>query len=235
MINLMVNLIFNFKFFFYKKKIQIIHNVHRYLNLSHYFFIDKIIKEYRASGGLKSLYQSYKLYSLNNFLYTYKPVSILELGSGASTAIFAKYILSEGGHLDSVDENKIWLNNSIKIANISNRKNFTFKTLHPKLETINGVTCINYGLKSDKQFDLVFIDGPSLKFGVINSKNAVNADILRLVDINPPSFIIVDGRFNTVNFLKKYLKGRYKIELSALMKEGRLTFNYNYFSIFFRL
>lgn len=232
----MIDLILNFKKFLFKKKIQIFHYIHRYLNSSNYFFIDKIIKEYRASGGLTSPYQYYKLYSLNNFLYKYKPVSILELGSGASTAIFTKYILSEGGHLYSVDENKIWLNNSINIANISDRKNFTFKTLRPKLEVINGVPAVNYGLKSDEQFDLVFVDGPSLKFDRINNKNAVNADVLKLVDINPPRFIIVDGRFQTVNFLKQYLKGRYKIKLSALMKEGpRLTYNYHYFSIFVRL
>ena len=60
--------------------------------------------------------------------------SILELGVGSSTAIFANYIKKYGGTLHSVDESEKWLKNSPNLAWVdTNDSRFQFRHCLPRL------------------------------------------------------------------------------------------------------
>ena len=85
----------------------------------------------------------------------------------------------------------------------------------------------------EEEFDLVFVDGPSLRFDGVKRKDAINDDIFHIADAYPPRMIVVDGRYATVRALEQHLRGLYKFEPSSLM-DGRPRQNYNYFSIFRR-
>ena len=60
---------------------------------------------------------------------------------------------------------------------------------------------INEAIK--KSYDLIFIDGPPVRFqGESVSYKVPNSDILKLLK-NKPKFIIIDGRKDTVDLVKK--------------------------------
>ena len=102
-----------------------------------------------------------------------------------------------------------------------------------KIGTFKDLACVGYGLSVEEEFDLVFVDGPSLRIDGVKRKDAINDDVFRIADACPPRMIVVDGRYATVRALEQHLQGRYEFEPSALMG-GTLGENYNYFSIFRR-
>jgi hypothetical protein len=218
----------------YEKKIRRLHFRHRSQNSSTYTTIDAIVERFRDAGGLKHDYQSYKLFCLGELLNQYRPTSILELGSGSSTAIFAEYIKEYGGSIHSIDETESWLNNARALAGIDeDDKRFIMQTFSRRIGELHHKPSVGYGLNAERTYDLVFVDGPSLRIDGVRRKDAINDDVFRLVDRFPPRIIVVDGRQATANELAKYIKGRYTVELSELM-DGSLEDNYRYFSIFHR-
>jgi hypothetical protein len=182
----------------------------------------------RFQGGLKGGYQFERLVELRNIIKTYKPRSVLEFGSGASSLLFAKYC-----KLISLEEDSYWLDKYKYHLN----KNFLIpqklklslsKSLYftPRVEkcflgeavaTYESVLNWKLGI-----FDAVYIDGPTnwtqdqkLDCKVIDPKGSLPCiGVMEL--INKPKIIIVDGRRATIAFLIKsgaydnynlYLKG----------------------------
>ena len=101
----------------HEHKIQQLYRRHRAQNAA-YVDIDAILARFRSAGGLKHDFQPYKLFQLRQLLERYRPASMLELGSGSSTAVFAAHIREYGGRLCSVDESDSWLANAMKLAGI---------------------------------------------------------------------------------------------------------------------
>lgn len=221
------------KHIMYKIKVKRVHLRHRRNNQDEYKRYDYIIKQFRASGGLKHDFQAYKLYSLSKLLEQEKPMSILELGTGTSTVIFVDYIRKEeGASLTSVDESQHWLNISKELADI--------KEDEKKIELIYAKRNINlqrqpketkYDYKFKKYFDFVFIDGPSLAVDGITDKNISNTNIFDIVKHKFPNTIIVDIRKATVKEIIKRLGGYYNICISDIITKNFCN-NYCYFSIF---
>lgn len=88
-------------------RVCVAHGFSRYSNSSNYQIIDSYVRKYRMMGGLKSLYQHYKLFCLSRLLKDEKPGSIIEFGTGSSTIVFADYVRNNPGtHLTCVDESE---------------------------------------------------------------------------------------------------------------------------------
>ena len=68
-------------------KIEKLHRHHRVQNSDAYVEIDAILARFRSAGGLKHDFQPYKLFQLRQLLERYRPATMLELGSGSSTAV----------------------------------------------------------------------------------------------------------------------------------------------------
>lgn len=218
----------------YDHKIHQLHRRHRAQNAVAYVDIDAIIARFRSAGGLKHDFQPYKLFQLRQLLERYRSASMLELGAGSSTAVFAAHIREYGGRLCSVDESDSWLANAMRLAGIeADDKRFEMLHCVAKAGTFNDLACVGYGLAAEEEFDLVFVDGPSLRVDGVKRKDAINDDVFRIADAYPPRMIVVDARYATVRALEQHLRGRYEVEPSALMG-GSVGENYNYFSIFRR-
>ena len=220
----------------YDKKICRLHLRHRSQNHAAYSDIDDILNRFRSVGGLKHEYQPYKLFHLKKLLEKFQPSSILELGSGSSTAIFAAYVKERfGASLSSLDESEAWLSNSKALAGIDlNDARFSMRNCTALVGVFCNLPCVGYGLVVDKPFDFVFVDGPSLRINGISCKEAINDDVFRLADIFPPRIIVVDGRYATVRALESHLSSSYNIQRSSLMARMPCE-DYNYFSIFNRI
>ncbi len=175
----------------------------------------------------KKRMQAYKLASLERVLEEHKPKSILELGSGSSTVVFAEYARKNNARLLSIEENEGWAekfkknvggDDKIQIR-ICNRVTLKDKT-PPE---------IRYDLPADEQFDCIFIDGPPLEFDGVKRKDSVNSNVF---DFKDTKLIIVDGRYATAKEIAKRWSSEYNVFMSDLIAEKPVGKNYNYFSLF---
>lgn len=137
-----------------------------------------------------------------------RPRCVLEFGSGCSTVIMA-YALREngGGVLYSVDADPYWAQ-------------VTKETLPTELQ---GIATITYSPVSEVEMygvlgwrhvqipdvepDCLYLDGPAL-----TPERRVAVDPLDLEDQFQPGFVmVVDGRPENANFLKRYFRRSYQI------------------------
>lgn len=217
------------------RRVARIHRDHRERHPEAYRRIDSILEAFRTAGGLKHDYQAYKLHSLREILLAQRPRRILELGTGTSTAVFADYVREHGGELWSIDESAEWLGNSRRLAAIEEGDD-RFHLLHADKRVVRDggrPVEIGYDLELGAEgFELVLVDGPSLRIDGERFKGAVNPDIFDIVERAPPRTILVDIRAPTVHALSRRLGDRYHCEVSDVIAGGRLTSGYRYFSAF---
>ena len=109
-------------------RIKIIHRVNRKNHKSEqYRKVDIILEQFHSRGGLKHEFQAYKLFSLMKILKQENPKTILELGTGSTTPVFADYVReSDDRYYTGVDESKKWLRNSMEMAGVRNDGRFRF-------------------------------------------------------------------------------------------------------------
>lgn len=210
------------------KSIKKAHTLHRKKYLQDYGDVDKIVNSFTSEGGLKHDFQHYKLWELKKYLQIYSPKNILELGSGSSTSIFAKYTLDNAGHLTSCDESRHWIENTKKLVGENLHSNINIMHAKRKLGFDEEITTVNYDTIFEKSFDFVLVDGPSQRINNIRRKDSVNADVLGLPSF--PKVILVDGRVCTFDYLSKKLEHKYDSFPSDIITKKTLKTGYNYFS-----
>jgi hypothetical protein len=214
-------------------KIKGIHSEHHRTNANKYKKIDEIIKKYRSSGGLKHDFQGYKLFSLSELLEEERPLSILELGTGSTTAIFTDYVRQgKGVNLTCIDESENWLMKNKVLAEVSDIESRVEFLYAPKvlLENLLPIE-VNYDMEFNKLYDFVFIDGPSLKINGTKIKDAINGDIFKIAGYGKPRVIVVDIRKSTVHEIIKRLGNYYEYFVSDVILKN-INENYRYFSVF---
>lgn len=215
-------------------KVEQIHRAHRLEYVDDYQRFDAILEKFRTGGGLKHDYQAYKLFSLWQLLLAEKPSRILELGTGSSTAMFADFVRLHGGYLCSVDESKEWLDNSRKLAAIDtddtrfNLKQANRRVIYKSEQPVEFGYDVEF---EDEPFDLVLVDGPSMRVDGKRYKQAVNPDIFELIERAPPQMILVDIRAATAEVMKQRLADTYSYQISDII-QGDIKRNYRYFSEF---
>ncbi len=214
-------------------RLKKIHYQHRKFHNKEYERFERILDLYRKSGGLRHIFQGYKMFSLSRLLEEEKPLAVLELGTGTTTAVFADYIRKrEGTKLVSIDESEFWLEKSKELAGIT-EKNTRMELIHAKKIFIDNVFPkeVKYDIQFDKSFDFVFIDGPSLRVDGMKHKDAINSNIFDIASSQLPRVIVVDIRKSTVDAIVERLGGYYDIFISDVITRN-FRAGYRYFSIF---
>lgn len=189
-----------------------------------YRIIREIIQGNALYGG------SYKYVHLHRLLAAFKPRTILEFGSGSSTGVFAVYARKSGARVCTTEDNLVWQENT--------KRALGELVIHVEFLLTSSVgekgfpnRCY-YVFKTDKIFDLVYVDGPPLIINGQADGSAVNWNIVDMIYKGlGPQYIIIDGRISTVryiatNFLKDYTP--------CLREEGRRFPGYRYHSYFIR-
>lgn len=217
------------------RKIDRAHFLHKRNHEEEYEYIDAIIDRYREGGGLRHRFQAYKLFKLRELLLECMAESILELGTGTTTAIFCDYIRKSCpyGKLYCIDESEHWLNNSKRIANVRGEEKFQFIYAPKKIILDQDPVEIKYDIELNEKFDLVFIDGPSLRSDGRKIRNAINSNIFDIASFYLPDRIVIDIREQTVNAVIQRLGDYYTYHISDLIKKN-IRYNYNYLSVFQR-
>ncbi len=214
--------------------LHLAHGIHRARNRGKYRHIIEIVKRYRSGeGALANPSQAYKLYELNELLHKFRPCSILELGSGSSTCMFARYVKGSSSRLTSVDESEEWLEHTRDIVEqtVGEIANVQFIHADKAVNRSSSPRSTAYEWSFTGEFDLVYVDGPSLRIDGVRDKQVINYDIVEmLLSGHRPKAILVDVRRATAIYLAEHFFDLYDFELSHLF-DNRVKLNYQYHSI----
>ena len=185
-----------------KKFIENIKELKNHLNL---------LNDKSNSTGVQ--YKDHQL--LYESVLKYKPKYVLELGSGVSSTTIAyalkinKELHNIDGKLISLEENSFYHNEVKNITDKFLSKFIDFRFSKRKTRTFNKIHGCYYDQIPNYDYDIIFIDGPTLR-GIpddFSQNKAFNADILNILSNNNyvPKLIILDKRIDTMWSLKKCL------------------------------
>ena len=164
----------------------------------------KIIDAYlgiRKQSGTSRADHPYQGADILRVLERLRPRSIIELGSGQSTPFFCAYARRHDARFTSFDQSPFWQ----RIVNECTR---TVADTEPVVLTKTKETPGLGGryvrdIEVDTEF--VYVDGPTVKMKTsMPAGKAVNLDVSDLLDRGGrPLAIMVEGRTDTVDYLKK--------------------------------
>ncbi len=174
-----------------------------------------------AAGRFWHRCYALKLLELWEFLQAEKPRTILELGSGCTTAVFAEYANESGVRFETVDESAEFQSQVLSDVRHVFRCSFAAHILNKQF---TGDLC-GYGGSGDgdqfirnldisRNLALLYVDGPSNK--TPEGKLAVCVDATTLgVMREPPTAILFDIRRESVAYTKQFYGERYRWDDSA--------------------
>ena len=126
------------------------------------------LEVHRSEGGLSHYFSEFKLLELAEFLWQFRPQTVVELGGGATSAVFAEYAGSfPGVQIVSVDESADYLSATQKRISHNLKDKLTF--IHcPRCEAVddNGELICYYDAAwqktlSDHFVEFIYVDGTS--------------------------------------------------------------------------
>lgn len=164
-----------------------------------------------AMGGKKNF--PWRALEQIRVLNIVNPSTIIEFGSGTSTALFFEYLNSKAPSKDNVsmisyDESEKYATLTKNAINhyISTESKFLSIKHAPKNIDSSGSY---YDIDHDINCELVYIDGPTVE--VINSTKTANQDILKMFKNNNfPDAIMIDGRIHTAQAILDTYQDKYK-------------------------
>ena len=157
----------------------------------------------RLDGGLVGDYQFLRLWELWQILQTLHPQNALELGAGASSAVFANYF-RDASKFTTVEESPKWRERTLEALG-SYTSYVTCLLASRCITTLDSEIVCYYDMDHTGSWDLVYVDGPTniAPDGLLSvdgkTPHLANADVeLFWKNGQYPRFIVVDGRRNTV-------------------------------------
>ena len=197
-------------------------------------FADEVLQAFHSQGGLRQYTQVYKLVSLIRLLQAEKPGSILELGTGSSSVVFAMYAGETGATVIHVDESAQWLENTRKnVKSFATVRQSQFYLAPAVADLTATPPSFRYRYSVDRAYDMIFIDGPALVADSQEYKHAVCGDIFEVPKQLIPALVVVDMRKPTVEAMIRRLGDIYRVEISDVLAR-RPQDNFRYYSIFRR-
>jgi hypothetical protein len=157
-------------------------------------------------GGLPNYRDLWLLYRM---VRERKPKTILEFGSGCSTAILAKALSDNGrGHLHSIDADPYWVKSTADCIP-ENLKSFCEVSYSPLQHIIyEGIPGFRHEKIPTVIPDFCYLNGPPT-----TKERKVAVDLLDLEDKFPPNFfLVIDGREKNVQFFRENFKRDYEFQ-----------------------
>lgn len=180
----------------------------------------------------------FDLVNLHREIRRRKSRCVLEFGVGFSTIVMCDALHKnavEGrreGRLWVVDASKHWIENTCEKMPEHLQKYCEFTHSRAEVSLYNGELCHTFENLPDISPDLIYLDGPGgddvegdykgLGFKTVPYKRTVvSADVLfyeSTIAKGSRFLLIVDGRYNNVQFLKRNLKRKYIVKEFAKLK-----------------
>lgn len=185
-----------------------------YFKKKHQNFFRELIELRFKSNSTGGEWSDYK--KLYDEIKSHKPRIILELGSGISSLVICYAIKKNriNAQLISMEENKFYFNQIREIFPRKYQNLVNFVLSNRKEKFFNNTIGSFYENIPNKNYDFIFIDGPTEREKKF-SKKTFNADIIRLIEeFNLSNFrALLDQRITTYWEYKKfkYLRIRYNV------------------------
>jgi len=220
-----------------RRKIKHLYAKSRRDNPDIYRDINQVLHKFHSGGGYVRDMQDYKVYQLYELLKDNRPLTTLEIGSGSSTYAFVRYANETHGVKHTiVDESDKWLQNTKSVIERSgvSTDNCRWMKGTKSIKWQEGFAEICLKENFNEAFDLVFIDGPTLKVDGVQNSRHINTDIFKIFNYFPPKIILVDIRMHTVNEIVRKLGQYYSVRESHLFNLSNKQVNgkFNYFTVF---
>lgn len=154
--------------------------------------VTRAFNEMKKVSRQKTAWQYSRAIDLQLLLRRYRPKTIVEMGSGLSTVLFALYAQQRGAKLTTLEENPEWAAVTTKALRAAGVAEFT-PTVANK---ISDHGFVSYDATLPDSIDLFYIDGPANKVDGVTYH--ICSDILKLTSRRVlPAVIVIDGRIGT--------------------------------------
>jgi hypothetical protein len=181
----------------------------------------------RSAGGLKGSSQFARLWEIAQLVEWRQPQRCLELGSGASSALFA-WLIGDPARMTTVEESPHW----------HERLLHTMGPMHPRstqlradrvLAERGGQPVVHYQIDHTVDYDFVYVDGPynelpddlseplrrrALELDDRGRMPNIDTELLWNHGIYPRT-VVVDGRLSTLRRLLPLAGERYRVVLRS--------------------
>lgn len=160
--------------------------------------------------ALKPIYND--LWRLYRLVRLRRPKIIFEFGSGHSTLIMVKALEENGyGYLYSFDHNNYWKKSTEERLGYTKRGEIRYAPL-TEMEYL-GTPVFKHTAIPNLSVDFLYLDSPPL------THITVAIDPIELEKNFTEDFMmLVDGRLDNMNFLKKLLKNKYKFNYNRILE-----------------
>lgn len=163
----------------------------------------------RTEGGYAHRFSEYKLLELDKYLENIKPRTILELGSGSTTAVQAEYAFSNpNAVVVSVEQNENFLSKTLERLDPIVRDSIIMCSCTRQVEMNDNVEVCYYTPEyfryfPDKIIDIVYVDGPVCKSPTVEGQLMPCVDIIRLLESGyVVKNILLDYRIPTIHYFR---------------------------------
>lgn len=164
-------------------------------------------------------------YQLYEQIRKYKPKEVLECGTGVTTLIIAQALKENEaitgikGRLTSMEEHEEWLEMSKSLLPSQYESYVDFELSETIEKTFSLFRGVGYKNIPKRDYDFVFIDGPSY-YSPRDGVPTFDFDFLSVLDIsNKPVAALIDKRVSTC-FVLQQLLGREKVTYSSVLGLG---------------
>lgn len=172
------------------------------------------------------------LSNLHRIVRRRKPRVILEFGAGFSTIVMAHALYQNGtGQLYCVDSSEYWVRNLQPKIPPHLSEFVDLRVSKTAIGVHDGELCHFYESLPNVVPDFIYLDGPAstdvsgsvrgLSFQPENGgvRQQIAADILLYEStLRRGATILVDSRYNNVNFLLRNLKRRYRVQINRTLR-----------------
>lgn len=158
-------------------------------------------------------FYAYKLTELHDWCLANQPRTILELGSGWTTLIMARYAAEFSSRLVTVEESKEWR----ETGPLSLLPDWARVEWHMSPRVIENKMVRYASLPQLDSIDLLYVDGPSSD--CLGGSEHAGADAVRLVESGVAvKHMLVDIRNATVDYIRDSVGDRYGFEPGGTYK-----------------
>lgn len=164
------------------------------------------LKKRSAEGGLSQHYNPLRLLELRDWLLRHVPKTIVELGTGATTLVFAEYAKDHGATIVSLEEN---IQHARKLQDEGWLPDewgncVTVYEAHRAEESYGGQLSCRYNfdyLKLPAGIDLLYVDGPNNS--TPSGKPLVCLDAIKIAGCRDVRALLFDIRVSSVRAFQK--------------------------------
>ncbi len=209
-------------------------------------YFDDAVTAYTEGGGFRydRSFQVYKLISLYRLLKEQDPGTVLELGSGGTTAVLNFWLMQAGdrniGRRATVfEESEKWQQNTRNVLCRLGGVHSMLEIVHnPRVQLRQTAPrTFRYSQVYDGVPDFLIIDGPSMRVNGVRYEDSYSVDLDEISATGLPRTVVIDNRVATYEYVRSRYADVYSFVPSSnwsMNSEHLCRHSMNFYSVLVR-